>query len=86
LLLSSTVRESEFLFDKSPAKYLESLYEGVEDYFSLANRLEIEGDRLTFEQKHSLQDRVWQAQHWLGQENQNLRRRFRKYLDLSAVK
>jgi hypothetical protein len=79
-------REAEFLFDKRLANYLDSLYEGVEEYFRLANRLEIEGDDLEFEEKSGLQHRVWASQHWLGQENQNFRKQFKKYLDLSAVK
>lgn len=79
-------REAEFLFDKKLAAYLDSLYEGVEEYFHLANKLEIEGDGLGFEERTGLQHRVWASQHWLAQENQNLRKRFSKYLDLSKVR
>ena len=79
-------REAQFLFDKSLAAYLDSLYEGVEDHFLLEARLQIEGDDLDFEARANLQHRCFASRHWLGEQNMHLKKHFAKYLDLSAIK
>jgi|GEM_PF-6831966 len=79
-------REAQFLFDKKLAAYLDALYEGVEDHFLLELKLQIEGERLTFEAKNVLEDRCFASRHWLGEQNMHLKEHFAKYLDLSAVK
>jgi hypothetical protein len=78
-------KEARFLFDKKLADYLDSLYEGVERRFQLETKLEIEGGSSDFGEKRALQDQVFAACHWLGQENMHLKERFAKYLDLSGL-
>lgn len=73
-------REAPFIFNKKIATYLDSLYEGVENHFDLEMKLEIQGDSLSFEERQSLQHRVFASRHWLSEENTHLKKRFNKYL------
>lgn len=72
--------EARFVFNKRFARYLDSLYEGVERYYDLELRLEIEGNRLAFEAKHHLQDQCFAQRHWLARQNMELEDRFAKYM------